>query len=133
MAKNISWFNTIFFFLLCGSCGLLITFLLLLFFSWAIVKFNVPLWCAVPVATCAVCIGCMVSSFVFSCKFRKNRMLNGIILGFFFFLVYLIASIISGDYSLSPIAYLKLASCIFAGALGSYISIGKFQPRYSHK
>lgn len=106
-----------------GIAGLCVTFLLLLLFSWAFTKTDIPFWAAVPLATAAVCVGCFISGSIVAKRIGKNGLFCGLCTGAFFFLLYFVAAMINGQFEFTAVGSIKLVSCILSGSLGGYLGI----------
>lgn len=109
--------------LLAGISGLAATFLLLLVFSWLFTKTQIPAWWAVPLATGAVCVGCFVSAHTLAKQLQKNGLFCGLCAGAFFFVVYLAAALINGQFEFTTLASIKLVCYLLAGCFGGYLGI----------
>lgn len=103
--------------------GLAVTFLLLLVFSWLFTKTQIPAWWAVPLATAAVCVGCFVSAHVLAKKLKKNGLFCGLCAGAFFFVLYLAAALLNGQFEFTTLASIKLVCYLLAGCFGGYLGI----------
>lgn len=103
--------------------GLAATFLLLLVFSWLFTKTQIPAWWAVPLATAAVCVGCFVSAHVLAKKLKKNGLFCGLCAGAFFFVLYLAAALLNGQFEFTTLASIKLVCYLLAGCFGGYLGI----------
>ena len=104
-------------------CGLAATFILLLIFSWLFTKTQIPAWWAVPLATAAVCVGCFVSAHVLAKKIKKNGLFCGLCAGAFFFVIYLAAALLNGQFEFTTLASIKLVCYLLAGCFGGYLGI----------
>lgn len=104
-------------------CGLAATFILLLIFSWMFTKTQIPAWWAVPLATAAVCVGCFVSAHVLAKKIKKNGLFCGLCAGAFFFVIYLAAALLNGQFEFTTLASIKLVCYLLAGCFGGYLGI----------
>ena len=74
--------------LIAGVTGTAVTFLVLLLCSWLYTKTQLPAWSAVPMATCAVCLGCFVCGMILARSFKKNGLFCGLCTGTVFYPIY---------------------------------------------
>ena len=106
-----------------GVTGTAVTFLVLLLCSWLYTKTQLPSWSAVPMATCAVCLGCFVCGMSLARSFKKNGLFCGLCTGTVFYLVYLAAALLNGQFDFTAMAGIKLVCYILAGCFGGYLGI----------
>lgn len=109
--------------LFAGIAGVVATFLALLFCSWLFTRTQLPAWSAIPMATCAVCLGCVVCGLALARGFRRNGLFCGLCTGVAFFLLYLAAALLNGQFDFTAMAGIKLVCYIFSGCLGGYLGI----------
>lgn len=109
--------------LIAGVAGVAVTFLVLLLCSWLYTKTQLPLWAAVPMATCAVCIGCFVCGLALARSFKKNGLFCGLCTGVAFYLLYLAAALLNGQLDFTAMAGIKLVCYILSGCFGGYLGI----------
>lgn len=109
--------------LFAGVAGVAVTFLFLLLCSWLYTKTQLPAWSAVPMATCAVCLGCFVCGLMLARSFKKNGLFCGLCTGTAFFLLYLSAALLNGQFDFTAMAGIKLVCYILAGCFGGYLGI----------
>ena len=109
--------------LISGVAGLAVTFLALLFCSWLFTRTQLPAWSAVPMATCAVCLGCFVCGLALARGFKKNGLLCGLCTGVAYYLIYLAAALLNGQFDFTATAGIKLVCYILAGCFGGYLGI----------
>lgn len=109
--------------LIAGVAGVAVTFLVLLLCSWLYTKTQLPLWAAVPMATCAVCIGCFVCGLALARSFKKNGLFCGLCTGVVFYLLYLVAALLNGQLDFTAMAGIKLVCYILSGCFGGYLGI----------
>ena len=109
--------------LIAGVTGTAVTFLVLLLCSWLYTKTQLPAWSAVPMATCAVCLGCFVCGMILARSFKKNGLFCGLCTGTVFYLIYLAAALLNGQLDFTAMAGIKLVCYILAGFFGGYLGI----------
>ncbi len=109
--------------LIAGVTGTAVTFLVLLLCSWLYTKTQLPAWSAVPMATCAVCLGCFVCGMILARSFKKNGLFCGLCTGTVFYLIYLAAALLNGQFDFTAMAGIKLVCYILAGCFGGYLGI----------
>lgn len=106
-----------------GITGTAVTFLVLLFCSWLFTRTQLPAWAAVPMATCSVCLGCFVCGLVLARSFKKNGLFCGLCTGVAFYLLYLAAALLNGQFDFTAMAGIKLVCYILAGCFGGYVGV----------
>lgn len=106
-----------------GIAGIGVTFLILLLCSWLYTKTQLPAWSAIPMATCAVCLGCFLCGLILARSFKKNGLFCGLCTGIAFFLIYLAAALLNGQFDFTAMAGIKLVCYILAGCFGGYLGI----------
>lgn len=109
--------------LIAGGAGFGVTLLLLAACSWMFTRVQLPAWAAVPLATCAVCAGCFVSGYLIAHAFGKNGLFCGLCAGCAFFVLYLSAAFLNGQYSFSTLAGIKLVCYILSGCFGGCVGV----------
>ncbi|HJA25832.1 MAG TPA: TIGR04086 family membrane protein [Candidatus Fournierella merdigallinarum] len=103
--------------------GLGVTFAALLGCSWAYTKTQIPAWCAAPLAACSAALGCFVCGFVLARGVRKNGLFCGLCAGVGFFLLYLAAALLNGQFEFTAMAGIKLVCDLLAGCLGGFLGV----------
>ena len=106
-----------------GVTGVAVTFLVLLLCSWLYTKTQLPAWSAVPMATCAVSLGCFACGLVLARSFKKNGLFCGLCTGVAFYLLYLSAALLNGQLDFTAMSGIKLVCYILAGCFGGYLGI----------
>ena len=74
-------------------------------------------------ATCAVCLGCFVCGMILARSFKKNGLFCGLCTGTVFYLIYLAAALLNGQFDFTAMAGIKLVCYILAGCFGGYLGI----------
>lgn len=115
--------------ILCGMLGTAAVFCCLLAFSWLFTKADIPVWAAVPLATAALCVGCLVCGFSSARKVGKNGLFCGLCSGAVFFLLGLAAALLNGQFSFTAVGSIKLVSCILSGCLGGFLGVVSLERR----
>ncbi len=106
-----------------GGSGLAVTFLFLLFSAWLFTKTQLPAWSAVPLATAAVSLGCFISGHVLSRRVGQNGLFCGLCCGVCFYLLYLLAALLNGQFDYSALAGIKLVCYVLSGCIGGFLGI----------
>lgn len=109
--------------------GIVLTFLLLLFFSWLYTRMEIPAWWAVPLATAAVCLGSFATGNLLTRNFKKNGLFCGLCAGGAFFVLYLAAALLNGQFEFSSFALIKLVCYLLAGAFGGIMGIAAIEKK----
>lgn len=112
-----------------GALGILITFLLLLAAAWMFTRARLPMWSYIPIAVWAVCVGSFFSGYIVANRVKKNGLFCGLCCGIVFFVIYLIASLLTGDFDYTALLGIKLVSYSLAGSLGGLIGVATAQKK----
>lgn len=90
----------------------------------AIVVIQPSAWWAIPISAVAVMIGCFVSGYILARRLGQNGLFCGLCCGLFFFLVFMLASILEdSSYEYTAFAAIKCVCYSLSGALGGYLGI----------
>lgn len=103
--------------------GILLTFAALLLFSWLFIQMQIAAYWGVPLATIAVCIGSFVTGHFAAKSLKQNGLFCGLCVGFIFYVVYLVAALLNGQYEFTSLALIKLVCYLLSGAVGGVLGI----------
>ena len=79
-----------------------------------------------PVCIITSAISILIGSTLSTSSLKKNGIINGALIGIIYiFAIYLLSSIIEGDFSLSIKSIIMIIACIIAGAIGGVIGVNK--------
>ena len=106
--------------------AIIATMLLLLIFSFILTYTDVSEEAINPVIIVITGISIFIGSSIGNSKIKKNGLINGgVIGGIYLVLLYLISSIIGGEFSLSKGAIIFILVGIIFGVLGGIIGVNK--------
>ena len=105
------------------SSGIIITLLALLVGAWLFQNAQIPVWAYVPVAVVAVCLGSFASGFILAKQTKRNGIFGGLCCGILFFCLYLVASMMNGDFSYTALSGIKLVTYSLSGCIGGLLGI----------
>ena len=106
--------------------AILITLILLLIYSCLLTYTNINEKTMSLIVIIVTAVSIFVGSFISSTNIRKNGLTNGALVGIFYILViYLLSSIISGNFRLSVGSIIMTVASILAGAVGGIIGVNR--------
>lgn len=106
--------------------SIITTLILLCIFSAILAYTNVPENTVTPVVMIITAISILIGSTIGNHKIQKNGIINGGIVGATYIIIlYIISSILSGDYSLNISSILLIGIAIIFGILGGIIAVNQ--------
>lgn len=106
--------------------AVVITLVLLLIYSCLLTFTNIKESTMPWVVICVTALSILVGSFISSINIKKNGLTNGALVGLFYILIiYLLSSIISGNFGLTNASVIMMIASILAGAVGGIIGVNK--------
>lgn len=106
--------------------AVVITLILLLIYSCLLTYTNINEKTMPAVVIIVTALSIFVGSFISSSNIRKNGLTNGALVGLIYILViYLLSSIISGNFGLSIASVIMIIASIMAGAIGGIIGVNR--------
>ena len=104
--------------------ALITTFILLIIFAAILTFTNVQESTITPVIIVITGISLLIGSTIGNRKIQKNGLLNGALVGFIYILIlYLISSILNGNFALNIASIIMIAVSILFGILGGIIAV----------
>lgn len=113
--------------------GVIITFITLLFFSWIFLQVNLPAWSAIPLSATAVCLGSFFSGYILARRTGQNGLFCGLCFGIFYFLLYLCAALLNGQFDYTALSSIKLVCYVLSGCIGGFIGVVKSEQTAKRK
>ena len=108
------------------AISLITTFILLVIFSAILTFTNVQENAIVPVVIVITGVSLLIGSTIGNRKIRKNGLINGALVGFIYILIlYLISSILNGNFLLNMKSIIMIIVSIIFGILGGVIAVNK--------
>ena len=108
------------------AISLITTFILLVIFSAILTFTNVQENAIVPVVIVITGVSLLIGSTIGNRKIRKNGLINGALVGLIYILIlYLISSILNGNFLLNMKSIIMIIVSIIFGILGGVIAVNK--------
>lgn len=102
------------------------TLLLLIIYAIILTCTNVSESTISPVIIIATGISILIGSIIANRKITKNGIINGGLIGFIYILIiYLISSLLNGNFSLNIQSIIMIISAFFCGMIGGIIGINR--------
>lgn len=105
------------------ACGVAITALCLLLFSFIMTKFDASDGIVSAMSSIALCVGSYTASFLAASRQRKNGLLTGILCGVVVFVLTFLIGVVFMKVSLSMGVFSKLVMLLVCGAIGGIIGV----------
>lgn len=106
--------------------AVVITLILLLIYSCLLTYTNINEKTMPAVVIIVTALSIFVGSFISSSNIKKNGLTNGALVGLIYILViYLLSSIISGNFGLSIASGIMIIASVMAGAIGGIIGVNR--------
>ena len=107
-----------------GIIAIILTIIMLVIFSFVLTYTSIQENTINPVIITISGISILVGSILSTMKIHKNGILNGILVGLlYFFTIYTLSSIISGNFSLNVYSFIMLISSCVTGIIGGIIGV----------
>lgn len=104
--------------------SIILTTICLIIFSIILAYTNVPESTMIPVITIITAISILVGSIISVSKIEKKGILNGAFVGLIYILIiYVISSIVKGNFGININSVILIVSAIVAGMLGGIIGV----------
>ena len=108
--------------------SLVTTFILLIIFAAILTFTNIQENTISPVVIIITAVSLLIGSTIGNRKIEKNGLLNGAMVGLIYILfLYLISSILNGNFSLNLASIIMIIVSIFFGILGGVVAVNKKQ------
>ena len=108
------------------AISLVTTFILLVIFAAILTFTNVQENAIVPVVIVITGVSLLIGSTIGNRKIRKNGLINGALVGLIYILIlYLISSILNGNFLLNMKSIIMIIVSIIFGILGGVIAVNK--------
>lgn len=106
--------------------SLVTTFILLIIFAAILTYTNIQENTIVPIVIIITAVSLLIGSTIGNRKIQKNGLLNGAMVGLIYILfLYLISSILNGNFSLNLASIIMIIVSIFFGILGGVVAVNK--------
>ncbi len=106
--------------------SLVTTFILLIIFAAILTFTNIQENTISPVVIIITAVSLLIGSTMGNRKIEKNGLLNGAMVGLIYILfLYLISSILNGNFSLNLASIIMIIVSIFFGILGGVVAVNK--------
>ena len=106
--------------------SLVTTFILLIIFAAILTFTNIQENTISPVVIIITAVSLLIGSTIGNRKIQKNGLLNGAMVGLIYILfLYLISSILNGNFSLNLASIIMIIVSIFFGILGGVVAVNK--------
>ncbi len=106
--------------------SLVTTFILLIIFAAILTFTNIQENTISPVVIIITAVSLLIGSTIGNRKIEKNGLLNGAMVGLIYILfLYLISSILNGNFSLNLASIIMIIVSIFFGILGGVVAVNK--------
>lgn len=106
--------------------SLVTTFILLIIFAAILTFTNIQENTISPVVIIITAVSLLIGSTMGNRKMEKNGLLNGAMVGLIYILfLYLISSILNGNFSLNLASIIMIIVSIFFGILGGVVAVNK--------
>ncbi len=106
--------------------AVVMTLVLLLIYSCLLTYTNIKESIMPVVVTTVTALSILVGSFISSMHIKKNGLTNGALVGMIYILIiYLLSSVISGNFSVNIASIIMMATSILAGAVGGIIGVNR--------
>lgn len=103
--------------------GFISTFILLVLCAEIFTKMKLPSWSAIPLSTISVGISSFMSGHILARRLKQNGLFCGFCCGAFFFVIYLAAALLNGQFEYTALAAVKLVCYILFGCIGGFTGI----------
>ena len=108
------------------AISLITTFILLVIFAAILTFTNIQENAIVPVVIVITGVSLLIGSTIGNRKIRKNGLINGALVGLIYILIlYLISSILNGNFLLNMKSIIMIIVSIIFGILGGVIAVNK--------
>ena len=108
------------------TISLIATFILLIIFAAILTYTNIQENTIAPVVIIITAVSLLIGSTIGNRKIQKNGLLNGAMVGLIYILfLYLISSILNGNFSLNIASIIMIIVSIFFGILGGDVAVNK--------
>lgn len=108
------------------TISLIATFILLIIFAAILTYTNIQENTIAPVVIIITAVSLLIGSTIGNRKIQKNGLLNGAMVGLIYILfLYLISSILNGNFSLNIASIIMIIVSIFFGILGGVVAVNK--------
>ena len=108
------------------TISLIATFILLIIFAAILTYTNIQENTIAPVVIIITAVSLLIGSTIGNRKIEKNGLLNGAMVGLIYILfLYLISSILNGNFSLNLASIIMIIVSIFFGILGGVVAVNK--------
>ena len=106
--------------------AIIVTIISLIIFATLLTYTNISESTIKPVTIIITIISILIGSSLSMYKLKKNGIVNGAIVGIIYILfIYLLSSIIEGDFSLNVYSIIMILGSILSGAVGGIIGVNK--------
>ena len=108
------------------TISLIATFILLIIFAAILTYTNIQENTIAPIVIIITAVSLLIGSTIGNRKIQKNGLLNGAMVGLIYILfLYLISSILNGNFSLNLASIIMIIVSIFFGILGGVVAVNK--------
>jgi len=108
------------------SISIGITIIGLIVFSLLLTYTSIGESTILPVSIIISVISILIGSTLSTLHLNKNGIINGAIMGtIYIFSIYLLSSIIEGNFSLNTKSIVMIIACVIAGAIGGILGVNK--------
>ncbi len=104
--------------------SIILTTIFLIIFSIILAYTNIPENTMIPVITIITSISILVGSIISVSKIEKKGILNGALVGLIYIVtIYIISSLVKGNFGININSIILIASAMIAGMLGGIIGV----------
>ncbi len=96
---------------------------LLCAFSLIILQFDTPQNILIPITTGILTFSSFIDSFILAKVFKENGLIIGVFISLVFIMIFIVCAVVSSSFSLTNLFYTKVISIFLAGVLGGLIGV----------